>query len=207
LGLALAARLAALHQGSIQVESEPGGGSRFVVTLPWEPRISTHEETDPHDTPLAKPDRERNGYTPPRTPSLPQIHEAISLHSSAQHPLILLAEDNEETIEMMLAYLESKGYRLVVARNGKEAIDLAHEHLPHLILMDIQMPKMDGLEATRQMRASPALQHIPIIALTALVMSGDRERCLEAGADDYMIKPGSLKKVLHSIESHLGRNP
>jgi PAS domain S-box-containing protein len=205
LGLALAARLAELHQGTIHVESESGHGSRFVVILPREPHVSGPDKDAFSDTPEPEPARERNGAAPPRTFSLPQAHEAISLHSSAHHPLILLAEDNEETIEMMRVYLESKGYRLVVARNGQEAIDLAHEHLPHLILMDIQMPRVDGLEATRQLRASPALQHIPIIALTALVMPGDRERCLEAGADDYMIKPGSLKKVLHSIESYLGR--
>jgi PAS domain S-box-containing protein len=207
LGLALAARLAELHQGRIHVESELGSGSRFVVSLPWEPRVAAQAESASYDLPAPRPDSERNGSASPRTFSLPQAHEAISLHGSAQHPLILLAEDNEETIEMMRAYLEIKGYRLVVARNGKEAIDLAHQHLPHLILMDIQMPKMDGLEATRHMRASPELKHTPIIALTALVMPGDRERCLEAGADDYMIKPGSLKKVLHSIESRLGRKP
>jgi PAS domain S-box-containing protein len=207
LGLALAARLVALHQGTISVESELGKGSRFVVTLPWEPHMPTYAPPAQHNIPTPEPERGCNGHVTPKTLSLPQVSEVVSLHSSAQHPLILLAEDNEETIEMMRVYLESKGYRLVVARNGKEAIDLAHEHLPHLILMDIQMPKMDGLEATRHMRASPELKHTPIIALTALVMPGDRERCLEAGADDYMIKPGSLKKVLHSIESHLGRKP
>jgi CheY-like chemotaxis protein len=89
--------------------------------------------------------------------------------------------------------------------NGVEAITQAQQFKPDLILMDIQMPQMDGLEAIRRLRAMPEFAHTPIIALTALAMSGDRERCLEAGATDYLTKPVSLKALMQVIEM-LGRD-
>ncbi|MBM4427035.1 MAG: response regulator [Chloroflexi bacterium] len=97
-------------------------------------------------------------------------------------------------------YLESLGYALTIAMNGREALEKAMETQPDIILMDIQMPVMDGLEATRQLRADPHFADVPIIALTALAMNGDRERCLEAGATDYISKPVSLKKLKEMIE-------
>lgn len=89
----------------------------------------------------------------------------------------------------MPAYLRAKGYDVTVARNGGEALVRAHEAPPHAILMDIQMPGMDGLQAIRRIRADVGLNAIPIVALTALAMPGDRERCLQAGADEYLTKP------------------
>ena len=118
---------------------------------------------------------------------------------------ILLAEDNQESYEMLSEYLEAGNYRVVRAHDGKEAIQLAREQRPAIILMDIQMPEMDGLEATRLLKADEELCHIPIIALTALAMGGDRERCLEAGVDAYVSKPVSLKKVTEVIEDLLKR--
>lgn len=118
-------------------------------------------------------------------------------------PLILLVEDNETNIKFMVDYLADKTYRVIVARNGAEAIERAREVKPALILMDIQMPVMDGLEATRQIRVLPGFTQVPIIALTALAMPGDRELCLDAGMNDYLSKPVSLRKLLSLIESHL----
>ena len=92
---------------------------------------------------------------------------------------------------------------MVVARNGAAALSRAHDAKPDLILMDIQMPGMDGLEAIRRIRATPRLAAIPIIAVTALAMAGDRERCLAAGADDYLSKPVSLKGLVTTIAAHL----
>ena len=97
---------------------------------------------------------------------------------------------------------------VVVARNGDEAVDLARSESPDLILMDVQMPGMDGLEATRRIRADAdpetglrtSLADVPIIALTALAMPGDRERCLEAGANEYLGKPVSLRRLVETIE-------
>ena len=120
-----------------------------------------------------------------------------------QLPLILLAEDNEANICTMMDYLQVQGFRVNLARNGIEAIKMAQQQHPDLILMDIQMPEMDGLEATRQIRANLSLASIPIIALTALAMLGDRERCLAAGANEYMTKPVSLKKLLNLIAQYL----
>jgi CheY-like chemotaxis protein len=116
-------------------------------------------------------------------------------------PLVLLAEDNEDSSLMLSEYLRNKGYRALIARNGMEAIEQAREVSPALIVMDIQMPGMDGLEAIRRIRADAELQHIPIIALTALAMPGDRERCLQAGANEYLSKPVSLKKLLQMVHA------
>jgi signal transduction histidine kinase/DNA-binding response OmpR family regulator len=119
-------------------------------------------------------------------------------------PLILLAEDQEQISEFLVDYLEEQqGYRVVVTRNGLEALAQARMERPDLILMDIQMPEMDGLEATRRLRATDELAETPIIALTALAMPGDRERCLEAGASAYLSKPISLKELGQVIQSHL----
>jgi CheY-like chemotaxis protein len=116
-----------------------------------------------------------------------------------RRPQILLAEDSEANIATLSDYLAAKGYDVAVARNGSEAVARAQEKRPELILMDIQMPGMDGLEAARRIRARADLAHIPIIALTALAMPGDRERCLEAGASDYLTKPVNLRTLLAAI--------
>lgn len=118
-------------------------------------------------------------------------------------PLILLVEDNIVNQQSLNNYLRAKGYRVILAANGIEAITQAQEFKPALILMDIQMPLMDGLEATRRLRAMPEFVATPIIALTALAMPGDRERCLEAGADDYLTKPVSLKGLTRLIDALL----
>jgi CheY-like chemotaxis protein len=120
--------------------------------------------------------------------------------------LILLAEDNEANISTFTSYLKAKGYRLLVAQNGQEAIDLAKSAYPDLILMDFQMQGMDGLVATRYIREELELIGVPIIALTALAMKGDRERCLEAGANDYLSKPVNLKQLATTINHFLTLN-
>jgi PAS domain S-box-containing protein len=122
-------------------------------------------------------------------------------------PIVLLAEDNEASIATMFDYLTVKGYQVVVARNGTEAIARAHEIQPSVILMDIQMPGMDGLEAIKRIRTQSVLSRIPIIALTALAMPGDQERCIQAGASSYMSKPVSLRGLVSEIERHLKEQP
>jgi PAS domain S-box-containing protein len=121
-------------------------------------------------------------------------------------PRILLTDDNETTIAMLSEYLQVHGYQVIVARNGVEAIQRATEASPDLILMDIQMPRIDGLEAIRRIRAMHSLADTPIIALTALAMPGDEERCLEAGANAYLSKPVRLRDVIQIIETYLDRN-
>ncbi|HEX9370651.1 MAG TPA: response regulator, partial [Roseiflexaceae bacterium] len=125
----------------------------------------------------------------------------------ANAPVILLVEDNEANIANVTDYLSARGYQVVASRNGVEAIGRAREVRPAVILMDIQMPGMDGLDAMRHIRADANLAAIPIVALTALAMPGDRERCLKAGASDYLSKPVSLQRLAGVVEIYVGHPP
>jgi PAS domain S-box-containing protein len=144
-----------------------------------------------------------------RTQLWQAMHQILSTQVTPgfKKPLILLAEDNEANINTLSPYLQAKGYRLKLARNGSQAIQMALEEGPEVILMDIQMPVMDGLEAIRQLRANQQFAGVPIIALTALAMPGDRERCLAAGANEYLSKPVSLKGLVELIEYYLQQTP
>jgi CheY-like chemotaxis protein len=141
--------------------------------------------------------------TPLANPALTTRLERQEKAGPAEPPLILLAEDNEANINSVSSYLKAQGYRIMIARNGVEAIERAKEARPALILMDMQMPTMDGLEATRRLRTHAELTTVPIIALTALAMPGDRERCLAAGADDYLSKPVGLRQLNQLIQHQL----
>ncbi|MFQ5772995.1 MAG: response regulator [Kiloniellaceae bacterium] len=117
---------------------------------------------------------------------------------------ILYVEDNEHNIFMLEARLRRKGYEVVVARDGHEGISLARAEAPDLILMDLGLPALDGWEAIRRLKAAPETQSIPVIALTAHAMEGDRDTALAAGADDYDTKPVKLPGLLAKIERLLG---
>jgi len=178
LGLALVSQMARLHGGGVTVESEPGLGSRFIISIPWV--ISGH--TGPLS---ARP--------------APQPEAAAHVKNQT----ILLVEDTEAVVMVIQDYLENHGYRVVTAKNGFEGIAKAKEEKPDLILMDVMMPEMDGLEATKRIRSEPGLDSVPIIALTALAMTGDRERCLAAGMNDYISKPVKLNELLGATELYL----
>ncbi|MTJ07773.1 PAS domain S-box protein [Anabaena sp. UHCC 0204] len=179
LGLSLVKRIVEMHGGQVGVSSTIGVGSCFMVDLP-SANISGNwtESVNPDASELV----------------------AMTPGKLLKSPLILLAEDNEVNILTVSSYLEAKGYRIVLAKNGQEAIALTKSHLPDLILMDIQMPGMNGLEAMEQIRFIPNLANLPIIALTALAMPGDREKCLTAGANDYLTKPLKLKHLANTIQ-------
>ena len=119
-------------------------------------------------------------------------------------PRILLVEDNEMNRDMLSRRLARKEYEVLVAVDGKEGVEIAGSEAPDLILMDMSLPVMDGWEATRQLKASPETKAIPIIALTAHAMSGDREKAIEAGCDDYDTKPIELPRLLAKMEALLG---
>jgi CheY-like chemotaxis protein len=118
---------------------------------------------------------------------------------------ILLVEDNEMNRDMLSRRLQRKGYDVVIAVDGKEGIEMALSESPELILMDISLPILDGLKASRLIKASPETQNIPIIALTAHAMPGDREKCLEAGCDDYDTKPIDMQRLLGKMEALLNK--
>jgi CheY-like chemotaxis protein len=118
---------------------------------------------------------------------------------------ILLVEDNEMNRDMLSRRLLKKGYELVMAMDGEQAIGMAGTEAPDLILMDISLPGLDGWEATRRLKAMPETRSIPIIALTAHAMAGDREKCLAAGCDDYDTKPVEFKRLLEKIQGFLNK--
>ena len=125
--------------------------------------------------------------------------------------LILIVEDNEKNLKLARDVLQFKGYRTLEARTAEESITLANTHLPHLILMDIQLPDMDGVAALRHLKAEPGTASIPVIALTAFAMKHDRERFLSAGFDGYLFKPINIKEFPEQVRqfcerAHLGRN-
>ncbi len=176
LGLVLVKRLANQHGGTVHVESEgvPGQGSCFILSLPY-----NIEKIAPPEQHLAAP------------VAIPIQHAGVQ---------VLLVEDNNVNIEVVNDYLEYAGYQVIIARTGIEALDLAATNAPAMILMDIQIPDIDGLEVTSRLRAQPRYANTPIIALTASAMTGDRERCLQAGATEYMSKPLRMKELLEMIE-------
>ena len=185
LGLALVKQMVELHGGKVGITSELGVGSCFSIELPC-----SSNTTYSSDTISSNPTTEIGNLDSPNV-------------GKSQVPLILIAEDNEANIMTISSYLIAKGYRIVLAKNGEEAISITLSAKPDLILMDIQMPVMDGLEAMQQIRQIPSLVNIPIIALTALAMTDDRERCLAAGANEYLAKPVKLKQLAATIHQLL----
>jgi len=118
-------------------------------------------------------------------------------------PRILLIEDNEMNRDMLSRRLERKGYETIIAVDGQEGVEKTESEKPDLILMDMSLPVLDGWEATRKLKSNSVTQGIPIIGLSAHAMSGDREKAMEAGCDDYDTKPVELPRLLEKIESLL----
>jgi signal transduction histidine kinase/ActR/RegA family two-component response regulator/predicted transcriptional regulator len=193
LGLSLVKRIVEMHGGKVSVQSEVNRGSCFTVSLPFCP---SEEIAIAPSSPLGYPI------------AIADTKETLAIQPQTS---ILLVEDDEGNIETMTTYLESRGYRIVVAENGQQAISMLEDcanglvqaYPPDIILMDIQMPGMDGIEATTRIRQIPDYANIPIIALTALAMPTDRQRCLDAGANQYMSKPVKLSQLVASIETLL----
>ncbi len=182
LGLVLVAQMIRLHGGSVSVESREGKGSRFSITLPWvDMQGGSSIKEMPQETEPGKTSDEKRGGK------------------------ILIVEDTEPIIMLLSEYLRYRGYQILAARNGMEGVMLALKEKPDLILMDVMMPVMDGVEATKRIRAEEELRDIPIIALTALAMQGDRERCLQAGMNDYLSKPVQMKELENLILKHIDK--
>jgi CheY-like chemotaxis protein len=117
---------------------------------------------------------------------------------------VLLVEDNQVTVDVMRMELEFLGYEVAVARNGMEALDIATSQVPDLIVMDIHMPKMDGLQATSLLRDNPKTRAVPILAATAKALPGEKEKCLASGCNDYLAKPFTHHELSAAIKRLLG---
>lgn len=172
LGLSLVKRLAELHGGSVSVESNTGRGSRFTISLP--------RGNGPIPVPMVR------SITPGRP------NRAIVTGA----PTILVVDDNVPNLTMLRDYLAIKGFDVITAQSGQEALEIADQTSVSAILMDIQMPGMDGLVAIRSLRSNSRHSKVPILATTAHVMPGDRERCLAAGATEYLAKPLSPRQII-----------
>jgi len=186
LGLTLVMKLVELHGGSVAVESEIGKGSCFTIRIPCKGLDTL------------------NQHNPDGTISLSEITTAETLPSNT--PLILVADDNEINLITVTDYLRANNLRVIQARDGLEAVKMVREHIPSLVLMDIQMPLMDGLDAIAHLRADDQHAKLPIIALTSRAMVGDRERCIAVGANDYLSKPVNMKQLVKTIHNHLPKD-
>ena len=189
LGLTLVKQLVEMHGGCVSVASQVGEGSSFSIVLPYTESI----ELDKSDKAEPPSNSFGEGY-----------NQVSNLENNlAINPLILMADDNPINIETFSNYLTSRGYRLIFASDGQEAINMTIAQNPDLILMDIQMPVLDGISAIESIRANPDINNIPIVALTALAMIGDREKCLAVGANEYLAKPVQLSHLVTVIQKQL----
>jgi PAS domain S-box-containing protein len=189
LGLTLVKQLVEMHGGCVSVASQVGEGSSFSIVLPYRESI----ELDKLDKAEPPSNSFGEGY-----------NQVSNLENNlAVNPLILMADDNPINIETFSNYLTSRGYRLIFASDGQEAINMTIAQNPDLILMDIQMPVLDGISAIESIRANPDINNIPIVALTALAMIGDREKCLAVGANEYLAKPVQLSHLVTVIQKQL----
>ena len=181
LGLAITRRLAEMHGGSVQVASRWGQGSTFTVKLPCEPSVVAVVESKPNQNGAQAQPAPRSGSR------------------------LLLVEDNLVNQKVVLAILRKKGYHIDVANDGREALDRleAPGAAYDLVLMDVQMPVLDGLEATRAIRRNARWDRLPILAMTAHAMNGDKERCLQAGMTGYISKPVQPAHLIATVERFL----
>jgi signal transduction histidine kinase/DNA-binding response OmpR family regulator len=185
LGLAITRRLVEMLGGAIKAESEVGKGSTFRVNLPCECADIERQEVE----------------------ALEDVDSDLTVGDAPRRSgKILVVEDNLVNQKVVTALLTKRGYYVEVAPDGEQALRLIEEEQPSLVLMDIQMPVLDGLEATRRIRRDPRFRDLPIVAMTAHAMNGDRERCLRAGMNDYVAKPVHPDHLLSTVESFLS-NP
>jgi signal transduction histidine kinase/CheY-like chemotaxis protein len=180
LGLAITRQLVELHGGRIRAESTLGVGSRFEVLLPL------------------------GGIAPAVAQRKRVAKEELMTQPCPSRPPILVVEDNQVNQRVITALLRKRGYSVDVAGDGQEALDVIHRRPYGLVLMDVQMPLLDGLETTRRLRQDPDFESLPVIALTAHAMRGDQERCLEAGMTGYLAKPIDPPLLYETIERYVG---
>lgn len=184
LGLALTRKLAELHGGTVTCRSQPGVGSCFTIILPRQLALPK----DPHTTP-AWTDVTNSPVSPPPVSQ------------------VLIVEDREDNALLLKDILEFWGYAVHCVGDGQTALDWLQSNRPDAILLDVHLPGIDGLEVTRRLKADPLRREIPLIATTALAMVGDRDRCLQAGFDEYLSKPVSCDRLAKVLADYLPHPP
>jgi signal transduction histidine kinase/ActR/RegA family two-component response regulator len=208
LGLALTQRLAELHGGRVEVSSELGQGSRFTIILPL---VLPPLDAAPSPISPSQKFEGKSQITPPSSssPSPPLNSEILALPCSTSSTVpyfrsnhLLLVEDNPFNAKLLLVYLSKLGYEVTWVKQGQEMWQALERAIPALILMDIHLPDTDGLTLTRQLQTDDRYRAVPVIATTAMAMTGDRDLCLEAGVVDYISKPLDLEKLAELIEHY-----
>ena len=214
LGLALTQKLAELHGGRIEVQSEVNQGSCFTIALPLRTTVTLQQEPDS----VVEEGQSILSNEPISDSLLPQVQSAdaatLSQRNngtfSAPEVLgvrpngILLVEDHVLNAKLVLTYLSRLGYEVTWAKNAADLWDALGRSLPTVILMDIHLPDVDGLTLIRQLKEDERYQPIPVIAQTAMAMKGDRDVCLQAGADDYISKPINLETLANLMARYVG---
>ncbi len=191
LGLALTKRMAELHGGTVSLQSVCGEGSTFRIWLPLNDLRNGIATTGP-------------GALPP--PEMPAVAMAVEPSSLASRPRILVVEDHPYNQVLITEALEMEGFEVEIITDGQvmwERIETSPKVLPDVVLMDIQLPHVDGIQLIQAMRQRQPWRSVPILAVTAMAMAGDRDRCLAAGADDYVSKPLDFDELLQKVQAHL----
>ena len=183
LGLAISKQLATLMSGNISFESTVGQGSTFLFTCEFKKSYNKNYDTKENNI----------------------IKNNLTINSLARNKVILCVEDNLINQEVMESIIKRKGYKYIEAYNGNEALNVLKYNKIDLILMDVQMPELDGFETTKVIREGEINgKHMPIIAMTAYAMLGDKDKCIKAGMDNYISKPFNIEELYNIFEFHLG---
>ena len=194
LGLSLTANLAAALGARVEAQSEEGQGSRFTIHLPV-------QVVSDADTPKRDPvdSAEAPSEIQDAAPAEATETDGAERKATETGAHVLLVDDNPANVVHVRDFLESKGHKVVLAYSGEEALVLAKD-APDIVFMDVQMPGMDGIETIERLRGDASTRDLHIVSLTSLAMNEDRDRCMKAGANDYLSKPVSLRKLLEIVE-------